>query len=952
MNSPLSDASSSPPIGSATADYADALSVASLPQPVEVAAAAAAMVPQEASSSPPVAPVASPQSPPAQPVSASPVLAAAHPHPPIPVPPTPVGRSTSPVGPTPGLLPSAPVLPKPPALGPFPGNSFPTAPFAAGLDFNPFSLSFCSLPGFMLPMPTATAGVSKPQTDMASHPMAFPSVYPGYPLLDPRTFPMWGMPMLPFWLPTGPTGQLPPTLPTGAPLRPQSPSPPFPPIYPPCVAPKVNCPQAERATSLPTPAPGPASPPAFAPSSVTNLPFAPTFTLPPLVSFLPPAHPVPNQAASPTQDGPTSSPAPPHTSSSAGPLPVPSGTPPATQPNPPKRLRIKTAAVHQPKVSDYFSAKPSETGDKKPDLHRSCAGVDSAHSSSDLTGPSRELPVTPMTRRGRPRRQTSAAGEQGTCAISLLRPSAYGEERSCDTASSSSALTGNGRPRSPHTSPSPTTPQYHIRWDSGSSLAGVASEVVQLRPEYETKDPAVADRWHRLYPPGLPTGILIRMRRGTTTSIGRVLRAAGPPQQSEYDVEWEASHCISTVRLNADSKDCPRAEVSWSLVDRPPLRPGDRVAVLRGTQYYEGTIEEVPLQSVVQTKALISRIAPTSSQESSGVDSQERSAANNSRVVLQRPPGPESTITVALNLARGAITREPSAPAAVPPTRADCNATCRKAPARHVHTRHKRSRKQVQPQLDASDRSDSRSETSEQPPSSNGEPPAKRPRMPEMEESDGWAARAVRLPDEVLMEASRDPRTLVITQPRPGELEAVQDILEREFDLLPRMIAGIVRKGNFDTRTVVVSLKGVTVGAATLKLHKLKARAPVVLEIVLFAIKAEDHKRGFGTLLSAAICEMGHRIGSERVVLRAAPGAHGFWERVGYVDFTPEDREKEILLHNNVDFNSGCIFMQQACGAAAMAEVGPRHIRRVLASHQRTVSRIVDTMTGVVWEPL
>jgi hypothetical protein len=73
---------------------------------------------------------------------------------------------------------------------------------------------------------------------------------------------------------------------------------------------------------------------------------------------------------------------------------------------------------------------------------------------------------------------------------------------------------------------------------------------------------------------------------------------------------------------------------------------------------------------------------------------------------------------------------------------------------------------------------------------------------------------------------------------------------------------------------------------------------------------------------------------------------------VGYVDFTPEDRDKEILLHNNVDFNSGCIFMQQACGAAAMAEVGPRHIRRVLASHQRTVSRIVDTMTGVVWEPL
>lgn len=26
------------------------------------------------------------------------------------------------------------------------------------------------------------------------------------------------------------------------------------------------------------------------------------------------------------------------------------------------------------------------------------------------------------------------------------------------------------------------------------------------------------------------------------------------------------SHCISTVRLNADSKDCPHAEVSWSLV--------------------------------------------------------------------------------------------------------------------------------------------------------------------------------------------------------------------------------------------------------------------------------------------------------------------------------------------------------------------------------------------------
>lgn len=29
------------------------------------------------------------------------------------------------------------------------------------------------------------------------------------------------MPMLPFWLPTGPTGQLPTTLPTGAPLLPQ-----------------------------------------------------------------------------------------------------------------------------------------------------------------------------------------------------------------------------------------------------------------------------------------------------------------------------------------------------------------------------------------------------------------------------------------------------------------------------------------------------------------------------------------------------------------------------------------------------------------------------------------------------------------------------------------------------------------------------------------------------------
>ena len=40
------------------------------------------------------------------------------------------------------------------------------------------------------------------------------------------------------------------------------------------------------------------------------------------------------------------------------------------------------------------------------------------------------------------------------------------------------------------------------------------------------------------------------------------------------------------------------------------------------------------------------------------------------------------------------------------------------------------------------------------------------------------------------------------------------------FAHLCRMINGIVRKGNFDTRTVVTIWRGEAVGAATLKLHK------------------------------------------------------------------------------------------------------------------------------------
>ena len=130
---------------------------------------------------------------------------------------------------------------------------------------------------------------------------------------------------------------------------------------------------------------------------------------------------------------------------------------------------------------------------------------------------------------------------------------------------------------------------------------------------------------------------------------------------------------------------------------------------------------------------------------------------------------------------------------------------------------------------------------------------------------------------------------------------------------------------------------------------QLKANAPPVLEIVLFAIRSKYHGKGLGTVLTGALFEMGRRILCERVVLRAAPNAHGFWQLVGYSDFVPAEKEKEILLHNNVEFNRGCIFMERLFTSPG---VGPRQrVRAALRKHQDTVSRVVDTITSVIWEP-
>ena len=122
-----------------------------------------------------------------------------------------------------------------------------------------------------------------------------------------------------------------------------------------------------------------------------------------------------------------------------------------------------------------------------------------------------------------------------------------------------------------------------------------------------------------------------------------------------------------------------------------------------------------------------------------------------------------------------------------------------------------------------------------------------------------------------------------------------------------------------------------------------------MMEIVLFAIVGKYHGKGFGTILSGALYEMGRRILCERVVLRAAPNAHGFWEKVGYQDFVPEEREREILLRKNVMFGPGCTFMQRLVTSPG---VGPRQrVRAALRKHEATVSRVVDHVTSVIWEP-
>lgn len=564
-------------------------------------------------------------------------------------------------------------------------------------------------------------------------------------------------------------------------------------------------------------------------------------------------------------------------------------------------------------------------------------------------------------------------------------------------------------PKSPEGPPVPLKPRsrpqkFLVRWDKIHGLDPKASpEAVVLRPLDETKDPTVEDRWHRLYPPYLPLGTKITIRHGQTAAVASVLawlEGAGPPI---YQIQWEEGHGTETVALGAETEDRLEGEFGWKYLEKPALRIGDRVAVLYDTDYYEGVI----------TAAIAAGVGRPSNSTREACERRRQQSAASSLSLAEHfdlslpqpgplcfsPPSPGASSQRHPLSQASSLTDLPwppvprrwgrppgtssDPPLSSPPSLLDSDLpmehlTLRPGQRKLRHRLGELQRRREAGEVQREQRQRRRAEHRDQVtamrmqmrwtprllPSTSAS--GKRKALgcgtegvggklldAEEEQEDpelGWQPRPAPMPQEQLAAACQVPNAMVVVAVRPEEYDVAQDILEKEFDLLPRMISGIVRKGNFDTRTVVVIWKGEAVGVATLKLHKLQAQAPPVLEIVLFAIRGDYHKQGLGSVLSATLYELGRRILCARVVLRAAPNAHGFWQRVGYADFSPSEKEREILLHNNVEFSRGCRFMERIY--CAPEEEEPRcQLRTVLKVHRQTVSLVVDSLTGMVWEP-